>query len=273
MKEIIILKNTKTGLVADSVIVSESKDTISIAVDLSGNSVLEIPDKTIKIQTEGKDWFDYSLGIITILGAILAAVYTWKSLKKLFEKDEDKQMQINKLANIAEKMQVQNDILEKANQLTSRQIDVLSSISFKNNTPTNETAESKASLKALGELAMIEKERMELEHIPRLFCNSGMGSFNSMKYKIENGGKPITINELSSENESILLKSRLPEDGFFMPENGKLEFSVESKDGQSLNRNKPIVIIICTDQLKNKYQINFDTNSFESIRRAIKLEE
>ncbi len=111
--QVIILKSNKQGLQVDTVLVTEHSDTLALAIDVSGTSVLEIPDKKISVETPGKDWFDYSLGIITIIGAIVTLIYTLKSIRKLFEKDEQRQEQIEELAAQTQQLIVQNALFER----------------------------------------------------------------------------------------------------------------------------------------------------------------
>lgn len=92
--QVIILQKSKDGLTKE--IINHSPD--SITIDVSGVHTLQLPKTPLKVNTEGKDLFDYTLGIVTIFGAIIAAVYTWKSIKKLFKRDEQKDEQIRELA-------------------------------------------------------------------------------------------------------------------------------------------------------------------------------
>lgn len=109
--QIIILKHTKKGIVKDTIFTTSEVDTLNI--DVSGVQSIIIPTEPIPVKTPGKDWFDYTLGVVTILGALIAAYYTLRSIKKLYEKDEQMQDQIDNLSTIA-------DSLEKANIETLR---------------------------------------------------------------------------------------------------------------------------------------------------------
>lgn len=110
MNKIIILKNTEKGIVADTVELSNASDTLSIdlGVDVTGNTVLEIPDKTYKVVTPGKDGFDYFIAITTLIGIVITMIYTVGSIRKLFKKDEQKEDQINKLTDIVAKIEDSN---------------------------------------------------------------------------------------------------------------------------------------------------------------------
>ena len=127
MDKIIILKNTKGGIIADTVQVTNPSDTLSIGlgIDVTGNAVLEIPDKTYQVETPGKDGFDYFLGITTIIGVIITVGFTLLSIKKLFKKDEHKEAQINKLTGIAEEIKSQNEILKEGNDLMEQQVSAI----------------------------------------------------------------------------------------------------------------------------------------------------
>lgn len=127
MDKIIILKNTKGGIIADTVQMTNPSDTLSIGlgIDVTGNAVLEIPDKTYQVETPGKDGFDYFLGITTIIGVIITVGFTLLSIKKLFKKDEHKEAQINKLTGIAEEIKSQNEILKEGNDLMEQQVSAI----------------------------------------------------------------------------------------------------------------------------------------------------
>jgi hypothetical protein len=114
--KIIILKHTKTGFIQDTIV--SPNDTLRI--DVSSTQTIEIPSKPIPVETPGKDWFDYSLGGITILGAVIAAIYTLKSIKKLFEKDELRELQISKLTNIVESLDESNKQALRREKLSKR---------------------------------------------------------------------------------------------------------------------------------------------------------
>jgi hypothetical protein len=113
MEKIIILKNTKKGIVADTVEISDASDTLSIGIDVTGNTVLEVLDRTYKVETPGKDGFDYFLGVTTIIGVIITVGFTFLSIKKLFEKDEHKEAQIQELSNQTSQLIKQNELFEK----------------------------------------------------------------------------------------------------------------------------------------------------------------
>lgn len=111
--QVVIIKSTKDGFHADTVLVEGEPDTLALSLDVSGTSILELPDSKIDVQTPGKDWFDYTLGVITIIGAIVTIVYTLKSIKKLFERDEQREEQIAELAAQTEQLILQTSLFER----------------------------------------------------------------------------------------------------------------------------------------------------------------
>ncbi len=118
MNEIIAQTPPKSKLGFDSTFFYPTKDTV--IVNFSGNYNLEIPDKKIRVDIPDKDWFDYSIGIITTVGAIIAAVYTLYSIRKLFQRDEQKNLQIDRLTNIVEKLESANNQSLRREKLSKR---------------------------------------------------------------------------------------------------------------------------------------------------------
>jgi hypothetical protein len=260
MKQNIVLIPSKTNKGYDTLILSTSKDRLEVNID--GKYKLEIPNKKINVETPGKDWFDYTLGTITILGAIIAAYYTWKSIRKLYEKDEDKQAQIDKLSSIAEKMGRQNAILEEANLLISKQVDVLRNLTI----GSNDSESSK-------ELLKIEREKLELEHRPRLFSNMFMSAESSGGYKIENGGKQFTILSVEPDQNNIQLINNLDLIGKTIPEQGFFNIQTRTKDGSVMHDKNFNVIIVCENDLGMKYQIVMNSQKMDSLRTSTKIED
>lgn len=259
MKQNIVLIPSKTNMGYDTLFLSTSNDTLLVNID--GEYNLEIPDKKIIVETPGKDWFDYTLGTITILGAIIASFYTWKSIRKLYQKDEDKQTQINKLSSIAEKMEAQNAILEEANLLISKQVDALRNLTIGSN--DNETSK---------ELLKIEREKLELEFRPKLFSNMFTSAESSGGHHIENGGKQITILSLESDNNNIQLINRDELIGKTIPERGIFRINTRTLDRTVMNDKDYNVIIQCENDLGLKYQIVMNSQRMDSLRTSTKFE-
>ena len=67
-------------------IVPAAKDTIVLNVDVSGRTHVEIPKEIIYVEAEKKDWFDYSVGTVAVLGGVFALIYTILSIKKILKK-------------------------------------------------------------------------------------------------------------------------------------------------------------------------------------------
>lgn len=257
-EKIIILKQTKKGYEADTVYSASD----SLNIHFSGKQYLELKDTPIDVNTPGKDWFDYALGTITILGAIIAAFYTWKSIRKLYQKDEDKQAQIDKLSSIAEKMEAQNAILEEANLLISKQVDALRNLTIGTN--DNETSK---------ELLKIEREKLELEHRPRLYSNMFSTAMSTGKFQIENGGKPLTIERLECSDENIIIEQANKYEGFFLEEHGIFTVHTRTLDGNVMNDKKYTIKIYCKNEIEIKYLIELDSNKMDSLRKSKKLLE
>ena len=87
-------------------IVPAAKDTIVLNVDVSGSTHVEIPKEIIYVEAEKKDWFDYSVGTVAVLGGVFALIYTILSIKKILKKSEESNDLLNELV-------AQNNILAR----------------------------------------------------------------------------------------------------------------------------------------------------------------
>ncbi|UKN01196.1 hypothetical protein K6119_15810 [Paracrocinitomix mangrovi] len=256
--KIIILKETKDGIVKDTIY--QTEDTISI--DISGSQTIVMPSDPIDVNTPGKDVFDYALGTVTILGAIIAGFYTLKSIRKLYKKDEDKQAQIDKLSSIAEKMEAQNKILEEGNLLISKQVDVLRNLTVGSN--DNEASQ---------ELLRIEQQKLELEHRPRLYSNMFSYSFNTGKFKVENGGKPLTIDKIECDNDNIIIENQASLTGKYLEEHGFVNIMTRTRNDRVMKDQSYIIKIFVENDINNKYRIDMHSQKMDSLRNAAKIEE
>jgi hypothetical protein len=106
---VIIMHSTKNGLVKDTII--DKNDTLNL--DVSGIHTIELPEKPLSVKTQGKDNFEYFVDIVTILGVIIAAIYTLSSFKKLFKRDEQKDEQIRELSAQTAEIIKQTKLQEK----------------------------------------------------------------------------------------------------------------------------------------------------------------
>lgn len=106
---ILILHRTKNGLVNDTIIDKNG----NLKLDVSGVHTTELLEKPLVVKTQGKDNFEYFVDIVTILGIIIAAIYTLSSFKKLFKRDEQKDEQIRELSAQTAQIIRQNELYEK----------------------------------------------------------------------------------------------------------------------------------------------------------------
>lgn len=203
------------------------------------------------------NWTDITQAIaaaIAIPGAFAAFIF-------LFLKDKDKQLQINKLSSIAEKMEAQNAILEEANLLISKQVDALRNLTIGTN--DNETSK---------ELLKIEREKLELEHRPRLYSNQFSTAMNTGKFQIENGGKPLTIEKLECDNKNIIIEQIENYKGFFLEEKGMFTVKTRTLDGSAMNDKHYSINIYCSNEIGIRYQIDLQSDRMDSLRKSIKIE-
>jgi len=118
MQEIIVLKNTKKGLVVDTVY--KSADTLKI--DVTTATTLQLPKEKLVVTTieppkEGIELFGLWAAII---GGIAAFIAVGLSFYQLFKKDREKQAQINELANQTAELIKQTKLFDKRIRMAVR---------------------------------------------------------------------------------------------------------------------------------------------------------
>ncbi len=129
--------------------------------------------------------------VVIAIAAIIAVPGAIAGFILLFKKDKNKQEQIDKLVDIATKIDAQNTILQEGNNLTSEQVNVLRGIAF------SQMEASEGSMK----LADLEKQKYLLSIRPRLFLNGGKRSGSEIRFFIENFGEDAFIKNVKDIHE------------------------------------------------------------------------
>jgi hypothetical protein len=191
--------------------------------------------------------------IVAVPGAIAAFVV-------LFLRDKDKERQIQKLSLLAEKIESQNEILKESNSIMSRQVEALGALAVPD-------TQSEASMR----LVQIEEEKRELEYRPKLYSNMFTTAQSNAGFKIENGGKPITIVSVEPDDDNVQLINR-DVIGRTIPENGVFNINTRTLDGSVMNDKDYNVIIRCANDLGSRYEIKMNSKRMDSLRTAKKIE-
>jgi hypothetical protein len=167
--KVIILKNTKNGIVKDTII--SVQDTLKVSID---NLVkLSLPDEKIIVHTISEPLSgvqSFSLWVGSFL-AVVTIIYTLYSIYKLRESDKDTQKQLNELKGIVGAIEAQNGIINDGNAVMRDYFAELQNL-----ISTGVGSGSSA-------LAEIENKRFRLSVKPRLWINtSGYAGYSGEIY-------------------------------------------------------------------------------------------
>lgn len=240
-------------------------DTVYFENEHAGERIFESKDRVQFIQVNSaseKNWFDYTLGTITILSALIAAYYTLKSIRKLYNESQEKQVQIDKLTGIVEKIDSQNNILEKHNLLIGQQVDVLSQFLIKSPDESNE----------INELARIQRQKIELENQPRLYFKGSHGFQTKHNYQIGNNGADLIINNITPLSDKIRIVNPIQTGGKTVRSGQSFEIIVEATDKNFKSVRAFIVRILLENVLGQKFEVLYDTRNSESLYSPKKIE-
>lgn len=133
------------------------------------------------------DWIQAIAQALAVPGAIVSFII-------LFRKDKDKQSQIDRLTNIASKLEVQNEILKRSNDLQTEQIDVL----------RNSTILTKQDNEGANRLVALEEKKIKLSVKPYFKRQSIGWDSQIMDFKFVNYGERATITSIINLNKTEL---------------------------------------------------------------------
>lgn len=249
--KIIILKNTKNGIVRDTIM--SIQDTLMLNL----KQEFKLPDNaTIKTITEPLTGIEYWGLWIAAIGGFIGVLAGIKAIRDLFKKSEDQQLQLNKLAGIIGAIEAQNGIISDGNSVMRDYFGELQQLIS--------TGSSRG-------LAEIEQKRFRLSVKPRLYINtSGYAGYS--------GEIHITLN-----NRGELAYY----DGYEFIEGNEVEFSGWSnpielpKDGRIQLQGKTMSVhpkdlvfkikILYHDQESFKYESIIEWNKSAKIIETIEL--
>ena len=152
---------------------------------------------------EAPKWTD----IVTAIAATIAIPGAIAGFILLFIKDNNKQKQLDRLTNIADKIDVQNSIMQEGNKLLNDQVDILRRMQIGHNEP------SEGAMK----LYELEQLKLKLSLRPFLKWETGSSIANHYNIQIQNFGGKAKVTNLEIDPNDIPLKhSPLP---FFIEKN------------------------------------------------------
>lgn len=159
-------------------------------------------------------------------------------------------------------MEAQNAILEEENFLISKQFGALCNLTI----GLNDSETSK-------ELLKIEKEKLELEHRPRLYSNMFSTAMNTGKFQIENGGKPLTIEKLECDNSNIMIYRNEKFKNFFLEENGIFIIETRTLDNSVMNDKQYLIKMYCKNEIGIRYLVELNSIKMDFLRKSVRLDE
>lgn len=180
--EIVVLKNTKNGIEVDTVY--SSNDTLYV------ETTIEIPSKPIEVNTHPPEKSDLEIFVswASIIGGIAGFIAVGIAIYKLFQKDKDKQEQLNKMTGLVGALEAQNELIKEGNDNTKNYLIELSRInSEQSDTSSNDR------------LVQLEEQRLRLMVKPRIWINGGgfNGSTRALHISIENSGEICFLDSIT----------------------------------------------------------------------------
>lgn len=115
LDQIVVLKNSKKGIVVDTLY--NQNDTLFI--DFSNKTNIEIPSERLDVNTfSEKDAWDIIGIIAAIVAAFTAIIGSYIAIRQLIRKDQEKQNQLDELRSQTNQLIKQNELHEKRIRLT-----------------------------------------------------------------------------------------------------------------------------------------------------------
>ncbi|MEQ8906412.1 hypothetical protein [Ekhidna sp.] len=178
--QIVVLKNTKQGIQVDTVY--SSNDTLFI--DFNGKTTLEIPEKRLEVSTFPPEKSDLEIFVswASIIGGIAGFIAVAIALYKLFQKDKDKQEQLNKMTGLVGALEAQNELIKEGNDNMRNYLIEMTKGS--NNDLSDRLIE-------------LEEQRLRLVTKPAIWSNGGgyKGYEGSVNISVDNRGEICFIDD------------------------------------------------------------------------------
>ena len=175
--KIIILKNTKNGIIKDTIL--STQDTINLS--LQNLIKLQQPEENLVVKTitEPMSGLEQAGIVVGVIAGIITIIYTFYSIRKLRAADKETQNQIEKLSGIVGAIEAQNGIITEGNSVMRDYFAELQNLI------------SSGSSSGPSALADIEYKRFRLSVKPRLYISSSMsaGYSGEIQFTLKNRGE------------------------------------------------------------------------------------
>jgi len=172
--QIVVLKNTRKGLIVDTVY--NQNDTLFI--DFSQKTTIEIPSDRFEVNTYLPEKSDLEIFVswASIIGGIAGFIAVAIALFKLFQKDRDKQEQLNKMTGLVGALEAQNDLIKEGN-------DNMRNYLIEMTKGTNSELSER--------FLELEEQRLRLLTKPAIWTNGGgyNGSNRTVNISVDNRGE------------------------------------------------------------------------------------
>lgn len=180
--------------------------------------------------------------IFQVIGA-LGSLATFGAFIFLFRRDENKQAQIDKLADIAAILKSQNETMKEQNDLISQQVDIF----------RNTTVLKGENGNAMERLREIEEKKLKLSVKPNLWLSgAGYKGYNGeLHIDLNNKGEDAKLLDFGLHSDDIILHNQsLPDD--LDKGQGRKIFG-RGKGNKHIKDCEYEIDVIYIDKLENRY--------------------
>jgi hypothetical protein len=183
------------------------------------------------------DWIQAIAGLIAVPGAIAGFIL-------LFRKDKEKEAQINKLAGIVEKIEVQNEIMKEANRLSEEQVDIL----------RNSLLLNKQDDEATKRLLEIEEKKFRLTVKPDFRLATSSSDTKGFELYFKNLGHLAIIKAITTSHDDLILNTMLD---YRVDPGMKIPIIGHSISGRNMNTFPYTFELEYEDQIGTRYKLLF----------------
>lgn len=249
--KIIILKNTKNGVIKDTIM--SVQDTLRLDI----KQELLIPDNaTIKTITDPPTGIEYWGLWVAAIGGLIGILAGIKAIKDLFKKSDDQQAQLNELKGIIGAIEAQNSIITDGNSVMRDYFGELQNL---------------ISTGSSSGLAEIEQRRFRLSVKPRLYINnSGYAGYSGEIHISLNNRGELAFYDGYEFIEGDAIEIHEWKNPIELPKDGRIQLQ-----GKTMSVHpKDLVFkikIFYHDQEDFKYESIIEWNKFAKIIETIEL--
>jgi hypothetical protein len=119
------------------------------------------------------------------------------------------------------------------------------------------------------ELVKIEREKLELEHKPRLSSNNFGTAMTQGSFVIDNNGKGVIIEKLESMDSNILIDNKESFENKPIAEKGMFIIHTRTIDRSSMYDKNYTIKIHCSNEIDKNYIIDLKSDDMSSVQNAV----